>query len=109
MVEYTYPLDSIFSALADPTRRDILQRVSQVEMTVSEIAQHYSLTLAAVSKHLKVLENAKLIVKRRQGKEQHVQTAPAALASAADYLDFYRKLWDQRLDSLENYLMESEG
>jgi DNA-binding transcriptional ArsR family regulator len=108
MVEYTYTLDSIFSALADPTRRDILERLTQFEMTVGEIAQHYSLTLAAVSKHLKVLENARMVIKQRRGKERVVQIAPQALAPATEYLDFYRKLWDQRLDSLEDYLMESK-
>ncbi len=104
MVEYTLSLDSIFGSLADPTRRDILSRVAQGDLTVGEIAKPYDLTLAAISKHLKVLEKAKLIVKRRRGKEQIVSLYPAAFKSAEDYLRWYQNLWNQRLDSLEEYL-----
>jgi DNA-binding transcriptional ArsR family regulator len=104
MVEYTLSLDSIFSSLADPTRRDILRRVSNEELSVGEIAKPYPLTFAAVSKHLKVLERAKLIIKRRQGKEQIVQLAPQALADASEYLAWYQQFMEARFDSLENYL-----
>src|SRR5947208_2905575 len=101
MVEYTTSLDSIFASLADPTRRAILQRVSGQELTVSEIAMPYDMSLAAISKHLKVLERAKLIIKRRKGKEQLVQMAPQALASAAEYLEAYRQLWEERFEALD--------
>jgi DNA-binding transcriptional ArsR family regulator len=108
MVEYTLSLDNIFASLSDPTRRDILRRVSGQELSIGEIARPYDLTFAAVSKHLKVLEKANLIIKRRQGKEQIVSISPAALASADEYLDFYRKLWEKRLDTLEQYLNQTE-
>ena len=108
MVEYAMSLDSIFSSLADPTRRDILRRVSSQELSVGEIAQPYDLTFAAVSKHLKVLEKAKLIIKKRRGKEQMVSIAPQALKGVDDYLEFYRQLWESRFDSLENYLRKGE-
>lgn len=108
MVEYTLSLDSVFSSLADPTRRDILRRVSDAELSVGEIAQPYDLTFAAVSKHLKVLERARLIIKRRRGKAQMVQLAPQALADADQYLEFYRQFWEERFDSLENYLKEEK-
>lgn len=104
MVEYTYSLDNTFAALADNTRRDILHRVSNAELSVGEIARNYDLTFAAVSKHIKVLEKAKLIFKQRRGKEQIVHISPGALASADEYLEFYRGLWEQRLDSLDEYL-----
>jgi len=104
MVEYTLNLDNTFGALADNTRRDILRRVSAAEMTVSEIARPYDLTLAAVSKHLKVLEKASLIIKRRRGKEQVVSLAPQALADAAEYLQWYGQFMTARYDNLENYL-----
>jgi DNA-binding transcriptional ArsR family regulator len=104
MVEYTLSLDSIFGSLSDPTRRDILRRVSGNTMSVGEIAKPYDLTFAAVSKHLKVLERAKLIIKRRQGKEQIVSLAPQALADASEYLDWYRQFMEVRYDSLEVYL-----
>ncbi|MDB5179319.1 MAG: ArsR family transcriptional regulator [Patescibacteria group bacterium] len=89
MIEYSLQLDSIFGSLADPTRRDILRRVAGVELSVSEIAQPYNLSLAAVSKHLKILEKAKLVIKRRQGKQQFVQASPVAIKGAARYLEFY--------------------
>lgn len=108
MVEYTFSLDSIFGSLANPTRRDILQRVAGQELTVSEIAQPYDMSLAAISKHLKVMERAKLIIKRRKGKEQMVRLAPRAFADAAEYLAWYKQLWEGRLDSLESYLKETE-
>jgi DNA-binding transcriptional ArsR family regulator len=108
MVEYTLSLDSIFSALADPTRRDILRRISYKELTVGEIAQPYDLTFAAISKHLKVLEKAKMVVKKRRGKEQIVYISSLALKEAEDYLDYYRQLWETRLDSLEDYLKKSK-
>jgi DNA-binding transcriptional ArsR family regulator len=107
MVEYVLNLDSIFASLADPTRRDILRRVSDSELSVGEIAHPYDLTFSAVSKHLKVLEKAKLIIKRRQGKEQIVSLAPQALADAAEYLDWYRQFMEAQYDSLANYLNNS--
>ena len=104
MVEYALSLDSIFSSLSDPTRRDILSRVANQELTVSEIAQPYDMSLAAISKHLKILEKARLIIKRKRGKEQLVQLRPQSLAEANEYLEWYRSLWEDRLDSLEAYL-----
>lgn len=103
MVEYSLQLDSIFGSLADPTRRDILNRVACSELTVSEIARPYDMSLAAVSKHLKILEKAKLIVKRKKGKEQHVQLAPQALGDASVYLERYRQSWEGRLDRVGEY------
>ncbi len=97
-------LSDIFQSLADATRRDILKRVAKKEMSVGEIAQRYNLTFAAVSKHLKVLEKAKLVVKRRQGKQQFVTMAPATIKDATNFLEYYQKLWDDRFDSLEEYL-----
>jgi DNA-binding transcriptional ArsR family regulator len=107
MVEYAYSLDNVFSALSDPTRRDMLQRLSSAEFTVGQLAKNYDLTFAAVSKHLKVLEKAKMITKRKKGKEQIVNIAPQPLADASEYLDWYKKLWEVRLDSLAAYLEEN--
>lgn len=105
MVEYSLSLDAIFGCLADPIRRSILERMMQEsEMTITEIAKPYQLTFAGIAKHLKVLEKAKLIIKRKRGREQCVQLAPAQLAAAHDYLRHYEKLWNNRLDSLERYL-----
>jgi DNA-binding transcriptional ArsR family regulator len=109
MVEYTLSLDTIFSSLADPTRRDILKRVSRKSLTISEIAKHYHLTFAAVSKHLKVLEKAELVTKQRKGKEQMVHIAPQALVAAEDYLEQYRALWEDRFDRLETLLKKESN
>ena len=109
MVEYVSSLDTIFGSLADPTRRDILQRISEQPMSVGEIAANYDLTFAAISKHLKVLEKAQLIIKRRRGKEQIVSLVPLSFADASQYLDWYRKLWETRFDSLEEYLNNDGG
>jgi DNA-binding transcriptional ArsR family regulator len=108
MVEYVLSLDNIFSSLSDPTRRDILKRVASKEMSVGEIAKHYDLTFAAVSKHLKVLERAKLVIKQRRGKEQMVSVMPDALKEADDYLEAYRALWEERFDRLDALLISKQ-
>jgi DNA-binding transcriptional ArsR family regulator len=104
MVEYSLSLDSIFGSLADPTRRDILRRVSKKEQTIGEIAKHYDLTFAAVAKHLAVLEKAGLITKRRRGKEQVVNISPNALFEADAYLQNYQKIWEERVNRLEQLI-----
>lgn len=104
MVECVADLNLIFQSLADPVRRDILRRSAKEELCVSELAEPYRMTLAAISKHLRVLEKAKLIVKRREGKRQFVTLAPVAFQEASTYLREYEKLWNTRLDALESYL-----
>ena len=109
MVEYAYSLDTIFGALANPTRRDILQRLSRSELMVTEVAEPYSISFAAVSKHLKVLENAKLVIKRKRGTQNIVQLTPEAFADAKAYIDYYQNFWESRLDALENYMLNKEN
>jgi DNA-binding transcriptional ArsR family regulator len=104
MVERQAGLDSIFGSLADTTRRDILRRVAGGELSVGEIASSYDISLAAVSKHLFVLEKARLVTKHREGKMQVVALSPAALTDAATHLERYRDIWESRLDRLEKYL-----
>ena len=104
MVEQSSRLNIIFASLSDPIRRDILERVSKKEMSVGEIAGPYDVSLAAVSKHIKILEKAELIIKERFGKEQRVHLSPTALKDATTYLKHYEKLWNARLDRLEHYL-----
>ncbi|MEO5927354.1 MAG: metalloregulator ArsR/SmtB family transcription factor [Patescibacteria group bacterium] len=108
MTSTTLQLNSIFSALADPTRRDILKRVGKKELPVGEVAKPYKLTLAAISKHLKVLEEAKLILKRRQGKQQLVHASPAAIRDASAFLKLYEAEWTDRFDRLEAYLIKNK-
>lgn len=104
MVNYALDLDAVFGSLSDPIRRDILKRVAKASLTVSEIARSYDVSLPAISKHLKIMERAKLINKQRHGKEQMVKLAPQTLAGATEYLNFYAQLWDGRFEALDKYL-----
>jgi DNA-binding transcriptional ArsR family regulator len=108
MVESSYQLDLLFTALSDSTRRSILARVAEVEMSISEIAEHYELTFAAISKHIKVLEKANLITKRRRGKEQVVIIVPATVSIAHEHIERYEQMWGDRFDRLEILLNEKE-
>jgi DNA-binding transcriptional ArsR family regulator len=109
MVEHNIQLNLIFGSLADPTRRDIFQRVSVNEQSIGEIAEHYKMSFAAVSKHLKILEKAKLVTKRRSGRQQLVAADPIALKTIEDYLSQLEKLWNKRFDALEEFLSEKGG
>ena len=104
MVEYNAQLDLIFSSLADPTRRDIFQRVTGSEQTISEIAEHYKMSFAAISKHLKILEKARLISKRKNGRQQLVIAEPTTLKSIDQYLAKHEQLWNIRFDALDKLL-----
>ena len=101
MVEYTLQLDSIFASLSEPTRRDILAKVAQAELSVGDIVKKYDISFAAISKHLMVMERAKLISKRKEGRKQMVSLAPGALKSADEYLEQYRQIWQSRYDKLD--------
>jgi DNA-binding transcriptional ArsR family regulator len=105
MVELTANrLDLIFHALADPTRRAILKKVSRKARTVGEVAQPFSMSLAAVSKHLKILEHAELIRKEKRGTSYYVSLRGEALFTAEQWISHYRQFWESRLDSLKDYL-----
>jgi DNA-binding transcriptional ArsR family regulator len=100
----TSRLDSVFHALADSTRRSILRDVSGREKTVSEIAVPYQISLAAVSKHLKVLERAGLISREKRGSFQFVRTNAKPMQDAERWLAYYERFWDDRLDLLQKHL-----
>lgn len=104
MVEWQKQLDLIFGSLSDATRRDMLKRVGKEPLSVSDIAQWYNLTFAWVSKHLMILEKAKLIVKRRKGKQQMVEAAPDTMKLAEEFLHSYEQMRNDRFDALEVYL-----
>jgi len=97
-------LDSIFHALADPTRRAILHDVSAGEKSVGDLARPHALTLAAVSKHLKVLEAAELVARQRRGSFQIVRLNAPVLHEADQWLAYYRPFWSARLDGLAQHL-----
>lgn len=102
----TDTLSSTFAALADPTRRAILARLSEGEATVNELAAPFDISLPAVSKHLKVLENAGLITRGREAQWRPCQLNAGPLQDAATWIDQYRHIWEGRFDRLDDYLQE---
>jgi len=102
-------LTATFSALADPTRRAILARLSQGETSVTELAQPFDMSLPAISKHLKVLERAGLIVRGREAQWRPCRIEPEALKTVDDWLEDYRRFWDQSFDRLDEYLRGING
>jgi DNA-binding transcriptional ArsR family regulator len=97
-------LSTMFSALADPTRRAILARLALGETTVNELAKPFEISGPAISRHLKVLEHAGLISRGRDAQWRPCRIEPQALKSVDDWLDQYRQFWEDRLDRLEDYL-----
>lgn len=110
MVEQsTAPLDSIFHALGDATRRRILQELAQGERTVSQLAEPFAMSLAAASKHIRVLEAAGLIRRDIRGRTHHCRLDPAPLLTAQEWLSHYERFWTRRLDSLEALLRQEDS
>ena len=103
------PLSKTLSALADPTRRAMLARLSKGEATVNELAEPFAMSLPAISKHLKVLERAKLISRSRNAQWRPCKLEPEALKRLDGWLEDYRQLWESRLDRLEKYLAELQA
>ena len=96
-------------ALADPTRRSILERLSRGEARVTELARPYSMSLNAVSKHIRVLERARLIRRRRAGREHFLSFNPDPLTSATTWIEAQRSLWMSRLDALDALLQAQDA
>src|SRR5437773_3038433 len=99
-------LSATFAALADPTRRAILARLASGQASVTELAGPFEMSLPAISKHLKVLERAGLITRGREAQWRPCRLRAGPLKDAADWLEHYRRFWEQSLDRLENYLHE---
>jgi len=104
MVKYDAELDAIFMALAHPARRAMLARLGKGEATVGELAQPLDMSLPAVTKHLKVLERAKLISRSRHAQWRPCRLEEASLNTASGWIEEQRKVWESRLDRLEAYL-----
>ena len=100
----TDQLSSTFAALADPTRRAILARLKQGETSVTELARPFEMTLPAISKHLKVLQRAGLIERSRQAQLRPCRLQAEALKTACDWIEEYRKFWEESFDRLGDYL-----
>lgn len=102
-------LTATFSALADPTRRAILARLTLGETSVGELAEPFDMSLPAISKHLKVLERAGLIARGRDAQRRPCRLAAEPLHEISDWVATYRRFWEQRLDRLEAYLQEAQA
>jgi DNA-binding transcriptional ArsR family regulator len=105
----TDPISTTFAALADPTRRAILARLALGETSVTELAEPFEMSLPAVSKHLRVLENAGLISRGREAQWRPCKLEAAPMRQAADWLDFYRRFWEESFDRLEEYLQRVQS
>lgn len=104
MVEQALNLDTVFHALADQTRRDILKRVSQSMLSISKLAEPYKMSFAAIAKHISVLERAKLVYKERKGKQQIICAVPKTVKAATLHLQVYEQMWHDRFDALDSLL-----
>lgn len=102
------PLDAIFHALGDPTRRGMIRDLAEGERSVTDLARPYDISLAAASKHIKALEAAGLIRREIRWRTHVCSLDPGALAAAHDWLDTYRRFWSDRLDILEDLLRRAD-
>jgi len=104
MVYYSSELDQTFYALSDPTRRAIVSKLAEREMSILELASPFTMSLPAVSKHIRVLEKAGLLARKKQGRVQYCRLNTEPMRNAAKWLAFYQQFWDAKLDSLANFL-----
>jgi DNA-binding transcriptional ArsR family regulator len=102
----TRPIDSVFRALSDPTRRDVLERLSRSPASVSDLAAPFDMALPSFVEHLRVLEGSGLVRSRKTGRVRTYQLAPKRLRLAEDWLARHRALWERRLDQLDGYLVQ---
>ena len=109
MSQTTDQLSSTFAALADPTRRAILARLALGETSVTELAEPFDMSMPAVSKHLKVLERAGLIARGREAQWRPCRLEAAPLKTAAQWIDEYRRFWEESFDRLEEYLTRMQA
>jgi DNA-binding transcriptional ArsR family regulator len=102
-------LDQVFFALSDNTRRAILSRLAEGSTTIGELAEPFSISSPAISKHMKILEKAGLIERRIDGRQHHCSLSTGALQTAEDWINFHRKFWESRLDALEDLLTNEKS
>ncbi len=101
-------LNAIFSALADPTRRAIIERLAAGEASAGELAQPFGISKPAISKHLKVLENANLIIRKKDAQWHRFQLQSESLETASNWIAHYRRFWEHQLDALSEFLTPNE-
>jgi DNA-binding transcriptional ArsR family regulator len=104
MVKYSATLDRTFSALSDPTRREILDRLTLGPASISELARPRAMSLPGVMKHIKILEEADLVETRKNGRTRECRLGPEKLEDLTEWVETYRSRWERRLDRLEDYI-----
>jgi DNA-binding transcriptional ArsR family regulator len=102
-------LDRTFSALSDPTRRDILERLGRGTASITELAVPLKISLPGLMKHVRILEEANLVETQKNGRTRECRLGPAKLDDASEWIDSYRRRWERRIDSLEMYLAKRKG
>jgi DNA-binding transcriptional ArsR family regulator len=99
----------VFQGIADPTRREILNMISEKPLNVNSVASNFDVSRTAVYKHLKILTECGLVIITQQGRERYCEARLQKLSDVSDWVEQYRKIWTQRLDNLDNYLREMQG
>ena len=105
----SHNLDAVFHALSDPTRRAMVRQLAERERTVSDLASPYDMSLAAASKHIRVLERANLIERTVRGRTHICKLNPKGLSRVHNWLSYYERFWTQKLDALETLLAEEDN
>lgn len=101
-------LDQIFMALADPTRRTLIHRLASCPLTMSQLAEGFEMSLAAISKHVKILEKSGLVKRKIEGRTHTISLAPEPLTAALDWISIYRNFWQQRMNVLSDIINKEE-
>jgi len=109
MVQYSLALDGTFSALSDPTRRAILERLGQGSATISELAGPTGMSLTGLKKHVRILEEAELVTTEKRGRTRHCRLGPKRLDDANRWIEAYRRSWDERYDRLDELIARKKG
>jgi DNA-binding transcriptional ArsR family regulator len=109
MVQYSNSLDGAFSALSDPTRRAILDRLSNGSATISELAEPAGISLTGIKKHVQVLEQAGLVSTEKRGRTRHCSLGPQRLEDAGQWIEEFRRGWKERLDQVEEIIDKKKG
>jgi len=109
MVQYSSTLDSVFAAVADPTRRGILERLGRREASITELAEAFDMTLTGMKKHVRVLEDAGLVQTRKVGRVRTCTLGPRRLAAEAAWIANYQQMLEAQLDSLGEFLERTKG
>jgi len=106
MVKYEHQLDHTLAALADPTRRAIVEQLARSDRTISELAEPFAMSLPAVSKHIQILERAGLLTRRKHGRSRHCRLVVKPMLQAMGWMSHYRDFWERRLDALAKLVEE---